>query len=509
MKTWIQTSALFGILALASGCGQGDAAPVDQKTHSLVGRPTLAPQVPQNFGRTTGGGHSALAPVTRPKPPAQTEEAKPKPTEEKQSDAAETKKPAGDTLTQKDDKSGKRDDSRRGRGTGSRGSYGMYGSGRDNSGDRERSKKDGGEWFRKEGGTAKNEGNKDSPRTGGDPVVFEDGGEERPRGMTGLSGNVGGGLGGPGGGARTTLKRPKLPSNAPDWFLKYDKDGEGQIFMHQWPREDLTSFYKYDTNGDGIITIEEAMRTVKGAPPAAPATTASNDKPATPATPGGPPPSNPLPGTGAGGLAMTGGGNGNNDENLLRMAEGTIRRYDRNNDGMLDEQELQGTMMLRNNWQQWDTNKDGKLDKNEIVAAFKSMNMGGMGGGFGGRGMGGERGDRFGGGGDRFGGGGDRFGGGRGGDRGNRGGGDMTERAARFMRQFDRNGDGKLSQDEFPTFLRKDRFTEYDKNKDGFIDVDELKAIFENMGQGGGGMGGRGMGGGNMGGGGEFRRRDR
>jgi hypothetical protein len=206
---------------------------------------------------------------------------------------------------------------------------------------------------------------------------------------------------------------------------------------------------------------------------------------------------------------MTGGGNGNNDENLLRMAEGTIRRYDRNNDGMLDEQELQGTMMLRNNWQQWDTNKDGKLDKNEIVAAFKSMNMGGMGGGFGGRGMGGERGDRFGGGGDRFGGGGDRFGGGRGGDRGNRGGGDMTERAARFMRQFDRNGDGKLSQDEFPTFLRKDRFTEYDKNKDGFIDVDELKAIFENMGQGGGGMGGRGMGGGNMGGGGEFRRRDR
>ena len=45
--------------------------------------------------------------------------------------------------------------------------------------------------------------------------------------------------------------------------------------------------------------------------------------------------------------------------------------------------------------------------------------------------------------------------------------------AERFIKDFDKNGDGKLSKDEVPPDLRE-RFDELDLNKDGFLDKDEL-----------------------------------
>lgn len=465
MKTWIQLGIVCGSLVAASGCGQGTAAPPAPKTTpALVGQYTLAPQLPQNIGRTGGG---SLAPVARPRAPI--EDKKPV-VETKPAPAEETKADQKQVEPRKDEGPGKRDEGRMSQRSG---------------GDRERTK--GGD----RAGMKKDAGGSEEGL-----IVTEDG-DDRPRGFGGGSG---------GGVARTTYKRPNLPSNIPAWFTEHDKDGDGQVGMHEWQRDKLSEFYKLDRNGDGIITIEEAMRTVQVATPApasGTATAAADTKPATPpaAAPvaSGPPVSG-IPGQ-ATLTATSSPGGSEADERTLRMAEGTIRRYDRNNDGMLDAQELQNAWgPLRDNGMQFDTNRDGKLDKNEVAASFKSMssNFGGGRSGFGGDrgGMGGDRGGRSGFGGDRGGmGGGDRggFGGDRGGmgggDRGARGG-DMTERVTRMIKQFDRNNDGKLNIDEMPAFLRRDRFPEYDKNRDGFVDAEELKAVFENMG-GGRGFGGR------------------
>jgi Ca2+-binding EF-hand superfamily protein len=494
MKTWIQTSALFGILALASGCGQGDAAPANANVRSQVGQKTQAPQNVQISPRTGG---NAQAPVAKPKPP---EEKKAADTVKPSADDKKVEITKKDDSAKKDDKSARKDEPRRDRGTFSfRGTGPQRGNGNGN-GNNDRSPR---------GGDFKKENNK------GGELILGEGGDDRPRGMAG-PGSFGRGTD-----SRIPFKNPTLPSGLPAWFGESDTNHDGQVTMNEWPRNRLEDFNKVDFNGDGIITMEEALRTMpKVASNDKPATppsdqVASNDKPATPA---GPPVSNVIGGSGTMMFGTPGqpgqpmvfmNGGGGEDRNV-RMAEGTIRRYDRNNDSMLDGQEIQETQMLRDNWQQHDTNKDGKLDKNEVAAAFKNMpSMGGGGRGFGG---GGERG--FGGGGDRG---------------GNRGGNnvDMGERATRMLKQFDRNGDGKLSFEEYPTWSRKDRFNEFDKNKDGSIDSEELKSALESMTQGGGGgnRGGFGGGGGNRGGGGdrggggnrgggidmggEFRRRDR
>ncbi len=55
------------------------------------------------------------------------------------------------------------------------------------------------------------------------------------------------------------FKRLPLPSGLPGWFAEKDKDADGQVGMYEWPKDKLDEFAKHDRNGDGLITIEEAM----------------------------------------------------------------------------------------------------------------------------------------------------------------------------------------------------------------------------------------------------------
>ncbi len=61
---------------------------------------------------------------------------------------------------------------------------------------------------------------------------------------------------------RTPAER--LPEGLPDWFLRLDSDGDGQIMMHEfattWTDAKASEFSKYDLNGDGIITPEECLK---------------------------------------------------------------------------------------------------------------------------------------------------------------------------------------------------------------------------------------------------------
>lgn len=54
--------------------------------------------------------------------------------------------------------------------------------------------------------------------------------------------------------------------------------------------------------------------------------------------------------------------------------------------------------------------------------------------------------------------------------------------AARFLKDHDKNSDGKLSKDELPVAAQKD-FERLDANKDGFISQDELQKHAEMMSQ--------------------------
>jgi hypothetical protein len=64
-----------------------------------------------------------------------------------------------------------------------------------------------------------------------------------------------------------TYHRPgKLPKGLPDWFVRLDTDKDGQIGLYEWKEagRSLEEFRKLDRNGDGFITVEEALHSVKG-----------------------------------------------------------------------------------------------------------------------------------------------------------------------------------------------------------------------------------------------------
>lgn len=77
-----------------------------------------------------------------------------------------------------------------------------------------------------------------------------------------------------------------LPPGLPDWFARYDVNGDGQVAMVEystsWSDDEVRRFEHYDLNRDGLITPRECLD--------APSTTGDlADAGSTPGGPGGPP----------------------------------------------------------------------------------------------------------------------------------------------------------------------------------------------------------------------------
>jgi Ca2+-binding EF-hand superfamily protein len=60
----------------------------------------------------------------------------------------------------------------------------------------------------------------------------------------------------------TVYRAGNLPKDIPDWFTRYDTDGDGQIGLYEWKAtgESMDTFRQIDRNNDGFLTIDEVMR---------------------------------------------------------------------------------------------------------------------------------------------------------------------------------------------------------------------------------------------------------
>ena len=82
----------------------------------------------------------------------------------------------------------------------------------------------------------------------------------------------------------TVYRATNLPKGLPTWFAQLDMDKDGQVGLYEWKQggRSQSEFQSWDLNGDGFITVEEAMRVAKTMPGAAVASGAPTTGPGAP-----------------------------------------------------------------------------------------------------------------------------------------------------------------------------------------------------------------------------------
>lgn len=163
----------------------------------------------------------------------------------------------------------------------------------------------------------------------------------------------------------------RLPEGLPDWYARDDANADGQVtmaeFSSSWSEIVVADFYQFDRNRDGVITPQEAVKakeagvirgTIVAAPPSAASATvavsASASGTASPTPPPAPLPPPPV----IEGL----------DPKYVKFAQDQIRRYDRNNDAQLAEDEWRN---MRSDVSGSDANGDKIISIEELARFYK------------------------------------------------------------------------------------------------------------------------------------------
>ena len=180
----------------------------------------------------------------------------------------------------------------------------------------------------------------------------------------------------------------RLPAGVPDWFIRSDADGDGQLTMREfsasWSQAVLADFNQFDLNGDGLITVDEVLRAkrmgaVRGSPVTAataePSSSASDDFSGSRETlsPAADPPAREEDTT-AGDVSAasrptataadsTGGGEPIDPQYMAYFRQ-LIAQYDTNGDGVLTEDEW---VRMSRNPEAADVNGDGRITVEEYA----------------------------------------------------------------------------------------------------------------------------------------------
>jgi len=206
---------------------------------------------------------------------------------------------------------------------------------------------------------------------------------------------------------------PELPADRPspaDRMLQmHDQDHDGKLSREEWPAQARRAFEDVDSNGDGFLDAQELGQAFggRGQP--------RGDRP-----PGDRPPPSP--------------------EQLQKMAQGILKRFDKDGDGRLSAAELpqgEGRFYLG----AADLNQDGAVDLLELTNALQARMREGPGGPRDGAG---------------------------------------PEQMLRRVKEMDKNGDGAIEREEWqgPDAL----FERLDVDQDGRISGKELKQALKEAG---------------------------
>ena len=172
----------------------------------------------------------------------------------------------------------------------------------------------------------------------------------------------------------------------PEWFARSDADGDGQVRMSEyatsWSDDVVADFTQFDLNGDGIVTPKECLRAVEAGAVqgAASSSVASSSLESSSgrrrdrrsSSSGGGvdttvSSSSSVPDTSSSAASTPTAGAGGVSPAYVKYAVGVIKKYDSNNDGVLQADEWS---KMNKDYSSADADHDGKLTPAELGVAF-------------------------------------------------------------------------------------------------------------------------------------------
>ena len=236
---------------------------------------------------------------------------------------------------------------------------------------------------------------------GGDAVVETTRNSDRSRWFSrrdgGEESGEGGGSGRPGSSAVASGRKSYRVASAterlstfeglPEWFARSDADGDGQVRMSEyatsWSDDVVADFTQFDLNGDGIVTPKECLNAVdagavQGAASSSAMASSSRESSfgrrrdrRSYSSGGGVDTtvssSSPAADTSSSAASPAAAGAGGVSAAYVKYAVGVIKKYDSNNDGVLQADEWS---KMNKDYSSADADNDGKLTPAELGAAF-------------------------------------------------------------------------------------------------------------------------------------------